>query len=717
MHLRSALLLASTAWALLPMTASAQGTGTAASTDENAGGDIIVTAQHRKQTLEKTPLTITALTGDVLAAQGVVTVANLQSQVPAVQIAPQVFGNLQIFIRGIGSTSNMEGGDPAVAVNVDGVYVSRTTSIAGLLYDLERVEVVKGPQGTLYGRNATGGSVNIITQKPTFDKVKGYASAQLGNYANIETEGAINLPLSNTLAARIAFKTASHDGYLKAQDGPNGTVGNDRQDQDAQAVRAQLLWEPTDKLSVLLSGDYSKMGGAGGGETLLPSVTGDPYVMRARQDLTQNNEFANGTLTANYDLGFATLTYIGAYRYSKVDKKYEYPLSNYPGFIYSKNDEITNELRLGGETGRLSWVGGIYQFYEKTEGDLRLQITPTLWQHVVTPYAKAWSKAAFGQLTYELMDGLRLTGGLRYTEDKKRQLGSTLIEQQSGTLISTSSTQDSRGKWNKLNWKAGVEYDVAPGSMFYGTVSTAYKSGGNYSGSAPNTYAPENLTAYEIGLKNRLFGNAVTLNLAAYWYDYKDLQVTSLDSDNGLTRTVTRNAGDATIKGFDVDGSWNTGSFGKFDGSLSYIDARYDTFILPFGDSYTNFGTGTVAPADFSGERMPFAPKWTFNVGYEYGLPFLSGELTGRAQTHYESAKKLDFHGFDVHRQGSFTKTDLMLTYQPDAASWSVQAFVRNIENKAVLATAIPPVAASPIYAQAAYAPPRTYGVMARVTF
>lgn len=716
MRIRHSVLLASAAAILVPCAAQAQDQAdTAVSAEDN--GDIIVTAQRRSESLQDTPLAITALTGGDLAENGVTTAADLQSQVPALQIAPQVFGNLQIFLRGVGSTANTPSGDPAIAFHMDGVYVARTTSTASLLFDIERIEVVKGPQGTLYGRNATGGSVNVITKKPDFSGVSGYGAVELGNLNLVKTEGAINVPLSNTLAARVSFATARRDGYMRAQDALAGTQGNDRADLDDAAVRAHLLWEPSSRFNMMLTGDYAHQGGAGGGEQLLPLTTGDPYVINASQDIWRDNSFANAKLEANYEFDFATLTYIGGYRYSNTDKKYEYPLSGNPGYLNFENAGWSHELRLGGETGPVNWVAGLYHFDEETsDNDLRLQITPTLWQHVMGSSYTATSSAVFGQATVSVTDALRLTGGLRYTDDKKTSLQTTQIELEDGTVVVVTAQDDTSGKWNKLNWKAGVEYDVTPDSMFYGSIGTAYKAGGNYGGTAPNDYGPENLTAYEVGLKNR-FGRGVTLNLAAYWYDYTDLQITSLDSDNGTLRTVTRNAGSATIKGAEAEFAWNTYGFGKFDGSVAYTDAKYDHFVLPYGDSFTNYGSDTQTAVDYSGQRLALTPKWSFNVGYEYTFDVLGGSLKARAQTHYESGKNLDFHNFAVNYQKAYTKTDLSATYEPDNADWSLQLYVRNLEDEAVRTTSIPPIAANPIYAQAYYAPPRLYGARFQVNF
>lgn len=733
MSFRLSLYAASSLLALCPLAAQAAETSDPAEAASPASaepaaesqGDIVVTAQRRSESLQKTPIAISAFTGNTLEERGVVSAVALQTQVPGLTIAPQVFGNLQVFLRGVGSTANMQSGDPAIAVNVDGVYVARTNSTAGLMFDLERVEVLKGPQGTLYGRNATGGAINVITAKPSFDGVKGHLAMDVGNHGAFQAEGAMNVPISDTLATRVAVKWAKHNGYLKAVANAAGLKGNDRQDQDDIAIRGHLLWKPDSRLSILLSGDYSHQGGAGGGEQLLPLNTGSPWTTVAIQQVGQDNTFANGSIQADYDLDFATLTYIGAYRHSEVDRAYEYPLTNNPGFFHQLNRQWTHELRLGGETGKLTWLVGGYLFDERTWGGLpqnglvNLRLFGTVWQRVVLDSFDAKSGAVFGQATYALTDSLRLTGGLRYTHDEKSQTGKTQRETPTGAVTSVTTIDNSAGKWSATNWKAGLEYDLAPRSMLYVNVSTAYKSGGSFSGSAPNLYEPEHLTAYEIGLKNRFLDDRLTLNLAAYKYDYKDLQITSLvvDTANGTTRTVTRNAGTANIKGIELEAAYNSDGFGKFDFSGAYTDARYGIFVLPFGDSFTNFGKTTTNAVSYSGQAMPLTPKFSFNAGYEYGAPFAGGTLTGRVQTHYEDGKFMDFHNYAVDYQKSFTRTDATLTYESGNGVWQLQAYVRNLENNAVLGTAIPPQGGSPAFSQAYFMAPRTFGGRLTVNF
>ena len=689
---------------------SDQAAATTATDKKSDSGEVVtVTATRRATALQRTPLAITALSGSELSARGVGSLKDLSVQVPGLQIAPQIFGNLQVFLRGVGSTSNMETGDPAIAFHMDGVYVSRTTSTAGLMFDTQRVEVVKGPQGTLYGRNATGGSINVITNKPVFD-YEGAASVEFGNYNQLTTSGMVNIPINDVLAARLSFQTSKHDGYIKIDKQDLGVSGNDRMDQDDYGARLHVLYKPNDKFSLLVTGDVAHQGGAGGGDMLIPLITGDAYKVNGKQVITRDNSFSDVSLEANYDLEWAQLTYIYGNRFSSLDRKYEYPYSNYPGYYVAKDRTNSHELRLTGQLGRLNWITGLFYFDEDMNSHLRIQVADPTWIYYPA-VATSNSKAAFAQGTYDVTDKFRVTGGLRYTKDEKDAHMKTIFQTVDGTPTRVSVDVYPDGEWSSTDWKVGAEYDINPTSMAYMNIGTAYKAGGYFAAPSPNTYDPENLTAYEIGLKNKFFDNSLTLNLAAYYYDYTDLQITSLDLRDGAYTTITRNAASAEIKGIEAEFAYISDNYGKFDGSLAWTDAKYGDLKLPYGDQWV---TGS---ADYSDTRMALAPEWSINLGYQYSWDFKAGSLTGRVQTHYESAKDMDYHHFAATHQDSFTKTDLTLTYEPNDANWTIQGYVRNLEDDAVLVTAIPPNGASSAYAQATFAPPRLYGVKVSAKF
>jgi iron complex outermembrane receptor protein len=449
-------------------------------TDPAGIGDIVVTAERRQQSVQKSSLAIEVLSSKAVAEAGVTQVRDLTKLVPGVQIG-QGGPATQIYIRGVGDFGSTATTNPGVAAHVDGIYVARPTSIEGNFFDLERIEVVKGPQGTLYGRNATGGAINIITAKPKLGEFGGYATVEVGNYELVHATGALNVPIGDDLALRAAIDTVSRKGYSRQ--------GFD--DDHHQSYRLQALWQPTDDVTLRLSGDYTHIGGRGPayvfkgpldpavqaslealGVTVPtgkripvtdPALTGLYYGFPALAGLcipnaflatvstsagpatpmtgpegfcgtgntsliTQpdvslarfNNKFFNISAELNWNLGFATLTALPGYRRSRTDYV-TYPVSGFDNapFTPEKSNENTLEVRLGNSTPKLTWVAGLYYFRERQSGDQTATPRIVIFgnQYIHTDLDTT-SKAIFGQATYSVTDRLRVIGGLRYSNER-----------------------------------------------------------------------------------------------------------------------------------------------------------------------------------------------------------------------------------------------------------------------------------------------------------
>jgi iron complex outermembrane receptor protein len=711
-------------------TAYAQQTEQAPQLDE-----VVVTAQRRSENLQKTPLTLSAVTGEKLESQGIKTVVDLANQVPALQITSSGAGAAQIFLRGIGSTNTTEVGDPAVAYHIDGIYQARSTSVGALFYDVDRIEVLRGPQGTLYGRNATAGAINVITKQPKFD-YEANGSVDVGNYGALTTSGMVNIPVSETLAVRAAFQQSRHDGYVVVLNKGPGTGGNDRYDQDDKSARIQLLWKPTDVLSVRLTTDYLHQGGAGGGDGTYGTtrVTGDPWTCNCSTNVYRNNKFFSAGGEVNWDLGFANLTYLTGYNFSRLDRSGENASTGAPNFFKGKDFTWSHELRLGGKTGDLTWVAGLYRFTEDNNVDFRVFLATNSYLSFIQPEVTAKSWAAFGQGTYAVTDRLRVTGGLRYTEDQKGRNGGTYLTNAAGAITSTVVINKADAKWDALNWKVGTDFDLTGSSMLYANVATGYKAGGYYDGIGANTYEPEKITSYEAGVKNRFLDNRLQFNASAFLYDYQDFQVSAVGVIAGQNATVTLNADKAKVYGLEFETNLVITENDRLDATLGWLHAEYTDFVLPLGDAFANnnsnasvaacytanFAAAAPRSTDFSGCRMARTPEWTLNVGYQHTWNLETGaKLTGRISTHYETGKTLEYHGFAQNKQDAFTKTDLNLTYASSDDRWSVQGYVRNLEDENVR-TASSPNATTGLATNGNgefYAPPRTYGLRLGVTF
>jgi iron complex outermembrane receptor protein len=737
--------------------------------DPDAGSEVlqevVVTAEHRSQSLEKTALAISALDTTALAQAGVTQTADLGNAVPGLQIA-QAGPNTQVYLRGVGTLATNSYAEPAIAINQDGVYIARTDAMDNMFYDLQRVEVLKGPQGTLYGRNSVGGAINVITQKPTAD-FGGFLTVEDGNYSRVLTSGAINLPVADQLRVRAAFQTVKHSGYLS--DGYN--------DQDTQAGRIHVLYLPTDSVSLLVSGDYSHSGGRGAGGVLAPFVDSqdswvgptDPRTSAVRAALNNRAAFKPNVVNPysgtglppvpdighqdigtwgtsadlEWDLSFATLSAIGAYRRPVVD--YTTLATQYPIYVHEVSPQHSGEIRLAsnGET-RLKWLGGLYYFHEQEDV---VQDTNQFTNYSTQSYTlKTRSMAAFEQSTLTVVDGFRLTLGLRYTAEKKSLEGSrgTAKPVAPPPTCPAGSTY-TRGEFpvclypiygdldfHSTNYKAGFEYDLARESMLYFNVSTGYKAGGFYAGLPPNTFKPEKLTAYALGLKSRFWNDRLQINTEAYYWDYRDHQESFFGpiqpSGFGF---ITGNVGKQTMKGLDVDLQWSVTGDDLLSLKPLYLDSRYDDlrYATSSLSTTTCAATGQTSGAfpiiDCRGRQLIRAPRWSVNADYQhtFHLPG-AATLTAHAGIHYQTATSVSLN-FDppADFQGAYHMSNVDFTLRPASEAWSITAWARNLENKAVIVSAnFPPgtsatTSGGPVYAADILQAPRTYGVTATVHF
>jgi len=694
--------------------------------------DVVVTAQRRSENLQKTALTVSALTGATLAARGITDISALSTQLPSLEIANSGGGTTQVFMRGVGSTNVTEVGDSAIAIQMDGIYIARPNSFGSSLYDLDRIEVLRGPQGTLYGRNATAGAINVITKRPT-QEFGGNASIEYGNYNQLTTSGAINIPVTDTLAVRASFQTVRHDGYQKSTT-TGAAAGNDKQDQDDKAARIQALWKPTERFSLLLRADYLHQGGAGGGDQNYPLVS-DPRDFASTLVTRIDNTLWSVGAEAKYDLGFAEITYLTGYNSTRINRLRENTASHVPNYLDLSTDTFSNELRIGKDSGNFKWVLGLYSFDENTYTNYAVYRPATAdYTDYLSPTVKSNSKAAFGQVTYSVTPRFRVTGGLRYTHDDKSRYGGVYITDANGAIKSTVSLNAASDSWNSTNWKAGADFDVTDQILAYASASTGYKAGGYYDGVGANSYKPEHITAYEVGLKSRFLDNRAQLNLSGYWYDYRDFQVTAQRVLSGALSSITLNANKARIYGIEAEFNFLLTENDRFDAYATWLHSEYTDFTLPVGDAITNnnanaayahcYATNYAATAprsaSFDGCSLAKAPNWTLNGGYQHTFDLGgSGRVTARVQSHFETMQYLEYHGFQQNVQKSYTKTDVSVTYEPTGKGWSVMAYGRNLENNDVRVNSSPNTGTGSASNGSGdyYAPPRTYGVRLAATF
>jgi iron complex outermembrane recepter protein len=715
--------------------------------------EIVVTAQRYEESAQRSSLAIQVLSDQELQRAVVTQATDLNRIVPGLQIGTGG-GASQIYIRGVGDFAASALSNPAVAVNVDGVYVSRPQGVNSSFYDLARIEVVKGPQGTLYGRNASGGALNLITNRPSLDAFDGNLGATLGDYDLKQFEGAVNVPLSGSVAIRGAFSVTERDGYLS-----DGT-----DDEDKKAARIRLLWQPNDAVSLLLTADGAKEEGKGPGYVQLPRAGGsDPWrsasspeanailaatppigflVSPIAADNFRDNEFWNISAELNWNFGPATLTVLPAYRDARFSER-NYPAGLRNTIPEATSEQTTLEVRLSNATDALKWVAGLYYYDEDQEAE-QLIFQGFLQDQVGNYFPKTRSYAAFGQATFSVSDSLRLIAGARYTDEDRSVSGTLFTNTPNGLPPGTPLPAlivafGGKRSFSDTTWKAGVEYDITPDNMLFLTASTGFKAGGFNQTVAPlDTYEPEKLRAYELGSRNRFFDGRLQLNVELFSWDYEDNQIAHVIFDPlGNINLVTQNAGEATIRGANVDLQAAPTANDRLRAFVEYNDASYDTFT--YDTAFSIFGTPLFNPAstgcpvgapfagslfgtllitvNCSGLALPRAPKWSASVGYEHTFRFAGGaSLNAAVSGNYASERYTGFEFVRSQLADASETFDFDVTYVSGSGKWSLGAFVHNIGDEPVYTGGSVQGFAPPLV-YATIGPPRTYGVRARYNF
>ena len=742
----------------------------AQATEPAALEEIVVTSQRVEENLQRAALPVSALSGEAVSQAGATHVQDLTAVVPSLQVAAAAGPYPLLYLRGVGNFNGNALSDAAIAVNLDGVVLARPSGVGGHFYDLERVEVLKGPQGTLYGRNATGGALNLITRKPARD-FEGDAGLDVGNEGLVKFEGAINVPLGDTVAARVAAQIVDHDGYFS----------DDTDDEKSQAGRLLLNFTPSDAVSLLVSGDYYHMGGKGVGATILDpaggftaagaraGATSDPINAIYSQTLiftagdfygpllekalfvptpvrlTQDNTYWGASATLDWHTNAGTLTVIPAYRHADIDYT-----SVAPSFLIDQKEtdkQTSIEMRFASSTDRtVSYLLGAYYLDEDIES------TPTYDQQYnasaqdYNPTTKSY--AGFGRLGFKLSDAFRLTAGLRYTHDDKDIKGTlnaaqvlcpgVFIPPPAGpqfcfggvgqvTIPSAPIVLDTSKTWSETTWRAGAEWDVAPQSLLYASVETGFKAGGFFFSHDDPTYDPEKITAYTLGSKNRFLDERLQLNAEAFYWKYHDQQISHLGRDStGTVIFPTENVGKATMKGVELELQFLATANTLLAADVQYLDAEYDEFVYnlpnfgpPPGTSCPFIGAAPPTPfvVDCSGKTPPQSPEWTLNLGIQQKLPLGNGgRFVFDVHTHYQSDTLTGLEFLDLEVQDAYWMSGAAIAYEAPS-HWTLSGYIENIEDEDVMQSTFPNPLAGATLTAATLRPPRTYGIRFGVNF
>ena len=713
--------------------------------------EIIVTATKRAESVQDIAAAVTALNANVLAERGIVNIESLAASVPGMHFS-QAGADTRITVRGIGAEQNTVTGDPGVAFHIDGVYQARASAGAALFYDLERVEVLRGPQGTLYGRNATGGSINVISKAPA-DEFGGKFELQVGEFNQQVFKGVLNAPLiADKLLARVSVRQETRDGYYQ-----NTAAGSsDLDDVDSVNLRTQLLFMPNENVDVLLAMNYATQKGAGngarvdgaypvsffpinqitsnlGGTGLVPYVypqassvpsanpSGD-WQISTNGEHNRDNERKGASVTVNWDLGSIAFKSISAWQDNVVDEVRDVDFTDAEimnEYRLQDSRQYSQELQLSStDEGPLQWLAGAYWLKEETSANYWLfddgsGLSALVYNNPFLPLQpgvpsffigmpyfgtvdsgqgfdavfgnesviNSESLGAFAQASYELNSDLTATAGVRWSEDKKdadirfKRFGNNFLVPESEFSKSDS--------WDALTWKLGLDWFVTEDSMVYATVSTGFKSGGFLQDPQSDSYDEEHIQSWELGSKNRFLDGKMQANVSAYYYDYEDMQLSTVLNN----QLVTTNAGEADVLGLEVELLARPIDALELSVALAhtrakFVDYQADNPLVP-----------GVTVEVLDNNEMARSPDWTMNVAAAYTIDLAYGSLTASANMFWTD--EVYFSAFNrlndpSDYQGGYHVTDLRLHFASNDDVWFVSLAAKNLEDELVASNASP---------------------------
>lgn len=663
--------------------------------------DIVVTAQKRSENLQRTPAAITAVTGVQLTQGGITDLRAVQAIVPGARFQ-QEGNSTQVFLRGVGSNLDYGNIEPSVSFLFNGIFIPREgTSVP--LFDIERLEALPGPQGTLYGRSAIGGTVNVTFQRPTHTwQTSGVIEA--GNYNLGHISIAQNIPLSQDLAIRAAVDYTYHDGYMESgADSKNDLAG-----------RLSLLYDPTPDFKLYMWGyatykfghpsnlvnkGYDPKTGGYDENAFLRNRPWDdlrPGALAAfapfGQPKAPEQTYHNIVGGAQLDIGLGhgmTLTYTPGYFWLNSATR-GYWLGGIPASISQRYHEVTQELRLSGNSSRLKWLAGLYGYHVVNGGEASVLVgTPFVFDSSHVLRNRLEGIAGFGQATYSITDRLRATVGGRYGIDNRHGRGVSLEDQ---TSIYTFAKT-----FRRFDYKIGAEYDLSPAILAYATYQTGYQPGTyNEVVSTParsNEVKTATLNSISGGIKARLFDNRLQINSEIFYYIYHNLFIQSYDASKAYNEIF--NAKKVTIPGVQLDIVYKPTSDDQFSGSVGYLHARNKNFVTPEGQS-------------FNGLLPPYAADWTVSGSYAHDFHLASGYIRAEADARFESKFYADYvHNLGTEQKAAI-KENAAITYYAESGKWNAGVWIKNISNKAVLAATA--AAGIPGPATAYLEDPRTFG-------
>ncbi|MDB5714138.1 MAG: hypothetical protein JWO15_1535 [Sphingomonadales bacterium] len=686
--------------------------------------EIVVTAQKRAENLQRVPIAVTAASGAALAAQGVTSSVQLNTIAPGLNIRTTA-GSFQPSIRGIGTSSNVV--ENPVALYIDGVYLPQQREGLRELNDIAQIAILKGPQGTLFGRNATGGVIQITTQAPSHN-FQGSAHTEIDNYGTIKLNSYVTGGLSQTIAASLSASYAHQaDGW-----GKNLTNGHDTYKlQHDFSVRGRLLFNPGSGTTITLTGDYMdrcQLANSYQPYKGLPlsfpgtGPLGSVYDTYAGQD--SFNAFRGGgvSLTVDQDLSFAKLVSISSYRKGTADYQFDNSSVPSPYFVVhspkSPNESYTQELQLiSPQGGAIDWVLGAFYFHNEASSNPILRFFSGPFTPLPTSAAQTTtyatenteSIAPFGQATWEFLPRTRLTIGARFTYEKRTLTDARQEIQRVNGATATLFFAPPSLTIKQPTFRVALDHRFGADMLGYISFNTGIKSGGFNNVSPANpAYLPEKLTAYEVGFKSELLSHRLRLNLTAFYYDYTNLQVIQFV---GLTQTVVNGPG-AKLFGLDLDLEAQLSDGLRASGGFEIEHSEFSNYPGAAFSTPLPTGGAQIFPGDATGNRLPLAQKFSATTAIDYHANLSRGTLDFNVTGNYNGNYYFEADNRSVQKAYVILNSSLRWTLPGEKLSFII--FGKNLFSEKVI-TQVPTQTLG--YPATYGMAPRTYGAGATLKF
>lgn len=723
---------------LLASVSAVAGTSAFAQTDV-----IVVTAERTEGTITTTPIAITAIGGDDLRRRGINNIEGLTAAIPNLTFGNQL-GTPNVNIRGIGLSTLSTGQESNIAFNLDGVYLSRPAAAQGAFFDVERIEVLRGPQGTLYGRNATGGSINIITAKPT-DEFEGYGSFSYGEFNRIEAVAAISGPLNDNARFRLAGRLLNRDGY-----GTNVVTGNDIFDEESYALRGTLDFDLPANFLLRISADYYRQedasngysyiqpgnpavtplavvpttnpglfGGLGGSTGGGGSVFNGSNVFDESFDSDPTNDRAYWGTQAELTGAFGDIGVTSRTSYRSTDYDIRSDIDGADVFFADisqeeDSDQFSQEIIFNGEIGdRLDWLFGLYYFSEEIFGNTVVNQPfnfPLFTGGVGNVFIargtiETDAYAVFANARFALTDTINIVGGIRYSAEDK-----TLDNFGQVTAFGPPVTGMFEESFDAVTPRGVIEFQPNENAFFYASATRGFKSGGFDLGTQNPvpSFNEEFIWSYETGAKLTFAEGAANLNLTGFYGDYSDLQVGRI---TGVT-LVIENAAQATVAGIEAEFNVRPTDQLSLYASATYLNAEFDEFLT---DDVVTGATGL----NLSGNRLPQAPEFAAQFGGQLSIPMGNGgQIVFDANGRYTGDQFFSaFNRSNAENQEGYFRADLNLSYISPDNRFTLSAYGRNLGEQDVLTNSFVSSFLFGFPEFGFYAPPQQFGGTVSVNF